>query len=261
MAESIHYSPAALNNSYGAPEIVKQRRVTLDVLAVQPGQNILDVGCGSGFLTYELANLVGSSGTVIAIDKSEEMIDATMERCFGLGQVSSRIADVRELPFDDNQFDAVTCTQVLLYVGDVAKAISELSRVTRGGGRVAILETDWRGAIMYSHHPELTDAIFTAWDKSVPSPNLPRRLSRLMHKAGINVTHKEAIPLLNTDFDPGNFSVSSLNWLSGNAYKKGAISKEQSALWRDDLEKLGELGEYFFCVNRFLFVGNKIQSF
>ncbi len=258
MAESIHYSPATLNTSYSAPEIINQRRVTLDALTVQPGQNILDAGCGSGFLTYELANLVGNNGTVMAIDKSEEMIDATMERCTGLGQVTSRIANVKELPFDDNHFDAVTCTQVLLYVGDVAKAIGELSRVTRNGGRVAILETDWRSAIMHSHHPELTDTIFTAWDKTVPSPNLPGRLSRLMHEAGINVTHKEAIPLLNTDFDPGNFSVSSLNWLSGNAYKRGAISKEQSALWRDDLEKLGDQGEYFFCVNRFLFIGSKI---
>ena len=258
MSEVVHNTPALLNQSYGAPEIVNQRRVTLDALGVQSGENILDVGCGSGFLTFELANLVGADGSVIGVDKSEAMIEATKERCAGLNQVSARDADVQSLPFEDNQFDAVTCTQVLLYVDDVEKAVTELTRVTREGGRVAILETDWRGAIMHSNYPEVSEAIFAAWDKSVPSPNLPGKLSRLMRDNGLEIKHSEAIPLLNTDFDPTNFSVSSLNWLSGNAYKQGSITKEESQLWRDDLAVLGEQGEYFFCVNRFLFVGEKV---
>lgn len=257
MSTEIFNTPASLNNSYGAPEVVNQRRVTLEALSVEPGQHILDVGCGSGFLTYELAKLVGDQGAVVAVDKSDAMIEATLERCAGMDQVSAQIADIGSLPFEDGQFDAVTCTQVLLYVEDLTKAISELVRVTEAGGSVAILETDWRGAIMHSNHPEISDAIFGAWDKSVPSPNLPGRLSRLMREAGLEVTHSEAIPLLNTEFDPNNFSVSSLNWLSRNAYKQGNISKEQSAEWRDDLANLGEQGEYFFCVNRFLFVGVK----
>ena len=257
MSTEIFNTPASLNNSYGAPEVVNQRRVTLEALSVASGQNVLDVGCGSGFLTYELANLVGDKGKVVAIDKSDAMIEATLKRCAGLDQVSAQTADIGALPFGDNQFDAVTCTQVLLYVENVTKAISELTRVTRTGGRVAILETDWRGAIMHSNHPEISDAIFAAWDRSVPSPNLPGRLSSLMSDAGLGIIHKEAIPLLNTEFDPGNFSVSSLNWLSGNAYKQGSITKEQSAQWRDDLAELGDKGEYFFCVNRFLFVGEK----
>lgn len=261
MSTEVFNTPASLNNSYGAPEVVNQRRVTLETLSVEPGQHVLDVGCGSGFLTYELAKLVGDKGEVAAIDKSEAMIEATLERCAGMQQVSAQTADIGSLPFEENQFNAVTCTQVLLYVEDVNKAISELVRVTKTGGRVAILETDWRGAIMHSNHPEISDAIFAAWDKSVPSPNLPRRLSSLMREAGLEVTHSEAIPLLNTEFDPNNFSVSSLNWLSGNAYKQGSISKEQSAEWRDDLAELGDRGQYFFCVNRFLFVGVKGASF
>lgn len=260
MSNEIFNTPASLNNSYGAPEVVNQRRVTLEALSVESGQQVLDVGCGSGFLTYELAKLVGDKGKVTAIDKSDAMIEATLERCAGMDQVSAQTADIGALPFGDEQFDAVTCTQVLLYVEDVTKAITELVRVTRAGGRVAILETDWRGAIMHSNHPEISDAIFSAWDQSVPSPNLPRRLSRLMHDTGLEVTHSEAIPLLNTEFDPNNFSVSSLNWMSGNAYKQGSITKEQSAEWRDDLAKLGDQGEYFFCVNRFLFVGLKSTS-
>ena len=258
MSEVVHNTPALLNQSYGAPEIIKQRRVTLEALGVQSGENILDVGCGSGFLTFELANLVGTDGSVQGVDKSEAMIEATLERCAGLDHVSARDADVQSLPFEDNQFDAVTCTQVLLYVEDVDKAVSELSRVTRTGGRVAILETDWRGAIMHSNYPELSESIFAAWDRSVPSPNLPGKLPRLMRNSGLQVNHQEAIPLLNTDFDPANFSVSSLNWLSGNAYKQGSITKEESQRWRDDLKSLGERGEYFFCVNRFLFVGEKV---
>jgi SAM-dependent methyltransferase len=204
-----------------------------------------------------LAHQVTSSGRVIATDKSTDMVAAASERCASLDQVSAQQGDVTALAHDDASYDAVTCTQVLLYVADVDKAISEMTRVLKPGGKLAILETDWHGTVMNSNYPEITDRIYASWDQAVPSPNLPRRLTGLMRNAGCSDIYAEAIPLLNNEFDPTNFSVSSLDWLSGSAYKQGAITKEESKTWRDDLMALGQNGEYFFCVNRFLFVGNK----
>ncbi|MBX2869297.1 MAG: methyltransferase domain-containing protein [Acidiferrobacterales bacterium] len=255
MSQSIHYSPSSLNHAYAAPEIVHQRQRTLDSINLSLGQSVLDVGCGTGFLTASMAELVGKSGAVCAIDKENDMVSATKDRCKSLTQVSSSTGDVTQLSFPDNHFDVVTCTQVLLYVEEVEKAINEMQRVLKPGGKLAILETDWRTTVMYSRYPETTETIYRAWDNTVPSPNLPVRLNKLMTDAGITDINIEAIPLVNTSFDPMNFSVSSLNWLSGNAYKKGAITKEESQKWREDLASLGDTGEYFFCVNRFLFVG------
>ncbi len=257
MSETFHNSPAMLNRSYGSPEIVNQRRVTMSQLSIRAGENVLDIGCGSGFLTLELAGSVGESGSVDALDISREMVDATVERCRGLPQVSVSRGNVTELQMPPESYDAVTCTQVLLYVADVEKALGQMVRVLRPGGRLAVLETDWRGVVMNSSHPGVTDSVFRAWDDTVPSPNLPVRLNRLMRAAGLENIRVTAIPLLNTDYDPGLFSVSTLDWMGSNAVRQGAVTREESRKWQDDLEGLGREGKYFFCVNRFLFIGSR----
>ncbi len=259
MSQSPHYSAASLNHAYAAPEIVHQRQRTIDNLGLSAEQKVLDIGCGTGFLTFEIANKVGTNGLVCAIDKEADMILATKERCNALQQVEATEGDVTALKFADSIFDAATCTQVLLYVEKINQAIAEMVRVVKPGGTIAILETDWRTTVMQSSFPDITDSIYQAWDNTVSSPNLPVKLNKLLTDAGLVDIYVEAIPLVNTEFDPGNFSVSSLNWLSANAYKQGAITKKESALWREDLENLGHSGAYFFCVNRFLFIAKKPQ--
>lgn len=257
MTEEIHHTPDMLNRSYSSPEIENQRRVTMKQLSVQAGEDVLDIGCGSGFLTLELARAVGESGSVDALDISPEMVDAALERCRGMPQVSASQGDVTKLEKPPGSYDAVTCTQVLLYVADVDNALTRMVRALRPGGRLAVLETDWRGVVMNSGHPELTDAVFGAWDDAVPSPNLPVRLHRLMRAAGLEDIRVTAIPLLNTEYDPGLFSVSTLDWMGSNAVRRGAVSREESRKWQDDLESLGREGDYLFCVNRFLFIGTR----
>jgi len=194
---------------------------------------------------------------VDALDISPEMVDAALERCRGMPQVSVSPGDVTELQKPPGSYDAVTCTQVLLYVADVENALARMVRTLRPGGRLAVLETDWRGVVMNSGYPELTDAVFRAWDDAVPSPNLPVRLHRLMRVAGLEDIRVTAIPLLNTEYDPGLFSVSTLDWMGSNAVRRGAVSREESRKWQDDLESLGREGDYLFCVNRFLFIGRR----
>jgi len=250
-------SPKSLNNSYGGNEMINQRRVTIQMLNPQPGEAALDVGCGTGFLTAELAQKVRHTGSVSAVDLSEDMVQETNERCKQWSQVDAKIGDVTALEYADGNFDLASCTQVLLYVSDVEKAIREMVRVLCSGGRLAILETDWRGAVHHSNHPDITRRIYASWDDAVPSPNLPAYLKRHMLDSGLVDIRVAAIPLLDTEWNPASFSINSLDWLSNNAYKRGAISKQESADWRQDMATLGEQDDYFFCVNRFLFIGNK----
>ncbi len=257
MTENIHCSPESLNRSYAAAEIEHQRQVTMAALSVQPGQSALDVGCGSGFLTLELAKAVGEKGSVWALDISEKMCAATVDRCRHLPQVTVAEGSATCLNVPPAHFDVVACTQVLLYVEAVEQALTQMVSALRPGGRLAVLETDWRGVVMHSNYPELTEGVYRAWDDTVPSPHLPVRLRSLMCKAGLESIQVTAIPLLNEQYDPGSFSVSSLDWLAHNAVQKGAITREESHQWRNDLEGLRREGAYFFCVNRFLFIGHK----
>ena len=242
-----------LEKSYQLPEIVRQRQHTLNKLSVKRGEKILDVGCGVGFLSYEIALQTGDSGRVSGIDQNSEMIRHANKRCENLRNTEFSEAIANDLPFPEESFDAACCTQVLLYVNDVAQVISEIKRVLKPAGRIIIVETDWRGVVMNSDYDSITRKIFSAWDAAVPSPNLPVRLAPLLVENGFCNIDVEPIPILNTEYTPSQFSHGMMNWITRNALKKGVITKEQSQKWLDDLDEKGKSGNYFFCVNRFLF--------
>ena len=242
-----------LEKSYQLPEIVRQRQHTLNRLSVKRGEQILDVGCGVGFLSYEIALQTGDSGRVSGIDQNSEMIRHANKRCESLRNTEFSEANAEDLPFPEESFDAACCTQVLLYVNDVAQVLSGIRRVLKPAGRIIIVETDWRGVVLNSDYDSITRKIFSAWDAAVPSPNLPVRLGPLLVDNGFCNIDVEPIPILNTEYTPSQFSHGMMNWITRNALKKGVITKEQSQKWLDDLDEKGKSGNYFFCVNRFLF--------
>ena len=242
-----------LENSYQLPEIVRQRQHTLNRLSVKLGEQILDVGCGVGFLSYEIALQTGDSGRVSGIDQNSEMIRHANKRCESLRNTEFSKANAEDLPFPEKSFDAACCTQVLLYVNDVAQVLLGIRRVLKPAGRIIIVETDWRGVVLNSDYDSITRKIFSAWDAAVPSPNLPVRLVPLLVDNGVCNVDVEPIPILNTEYTPSQFSHGMMNWITRNALKKGVITKEQSQKWLDDLDEKGKSENYFFCVNRFLF--------
>ena len=242
-----------LERSYKLADIVKQRQRTLATLALKAGEKVFDIGCGVGFLTNEMALLVGKSGKVIGFDKNPEMISHAKQRCEDLQQAEFYEGDAAQLPAEDHTFDAVSCTQVLLYVEDVQKVLTEMRRILKPGGRLVIVETDWRGVVLNSTDDALTSKIFSAWDSAVPSPNLPVHLGPLLKKHGFSNIQVEAVPILNTEYSPSNFSHGMMEWITKNAVKQGVFNETQRKGFLTDLEERERSGSYFFCVNRFLF--------
>jgi arsenite methyltransferase len=247
-----------IERSYITPEMTLQRIRTLEGLSLQSGEHVLDAGCGTGFLAQELAMIVGPTGRVVGVDNSQDMLELATQRCQGLPQVELKKGFVEELPEQADSFDAVTSVQVLLYVNDVPKALSEIHRVLKPGGRIALLDTDWRGTVLNSSDEALTRRMLTAWDNAVPSPNLPVHLAPLLRRQGFTATRVDAIPIINTSYTPDNFAVGALEWIANYAEKQGAVSPKESSHWLADLKSLGENGEFFFCVNRFLFTAVKL---
>ncbi len=250
-------TPEALNRAYIAPEVVHQRQRTLEALDIQAREHILDIGCGTGFLSYEMALVVGEQGKVLGIDPETSMVESTLDRCKNQPQVNAKVGEATNIPAADNCFDIVTCTQVLLYVAEVEKALGEMYRILKSGGRVAIVETDWRGLVWNSRYPELTAVIAQAWDATVASPNLPCKLANLLRNAGFKAVKTEGITMVNSSYSANSYSVNAIPWLAKNAVKRNAITKQDGIKWSEDLESLGKAGQYFFSLNRFLFVGVK----
>lgn len=112
-----------------------------DLAAVAAGQRALDVGCGPGALTTELASRLGSP-SVAAVDPSASFVEAARERNPG---VDVRQASAADLPFADATFDAALAQLVVHFMPDPVAGLREMARVTRAAGKVAACVWDHAG--------------------------------------------------------------------------------------------------------------------
>jgi SAM-dependent methyltransferase len=128
-------------------DILKKRTVENSISYVidhiQPGLSLLDVGCGPGSITVELAERL-APGRVVGVDSHTGILESArgLAAVQGLGNVEFQLADAHELPFPDGSFDIVHCHQVLLHIPDAAAVVKEMRRVCRPGGIVTARECD-----------------------------------------------------------------------------------------------------------------------
>lgn len=260
MSSGIEFDDSAarrLEATYLTTDVVTQRLAVHQALDVRSGETILDIGSGPGLLVYELGNTVGSEGRVCGIDTSEPMLEMGRRRCEDRPQCRFELADASKLPFTDGEFDAVVSTQVYEYVADIATAFAELHRVTRPGGRICIIDTDYNSLVIHTEHPERMQRVLDAWDHHFVHADLPRKISPALAVAGFEVGRREAIPMFNPDYNPNAFSYHLLPLMGAYALGRGEISREEMKSWLDEFAELGARGEFFYSINRYLFAARK----
>ena len=184
------------NYTHGHHESVlhgHQRRTADDSAAyllphLKPGLSLLDVGCGPGTITGDLAARV-DPGRVTAVDQFGEVLEvarAEVQRR-NLSNVSFATADVHRLEFPDDSFDVVHAHQVLQHVADPVGALREMRRVCRPGGIVAARDADYAGFVWYPRLPAL-DLWLDLYEKAARAnrgePDAGRRLLSWALEAG-----------------------------------------------------------------------------
>lgn len=110
-----------------------------DAAQIQPGQRVLDVGCGTGILAREIASRIGSVGRVVAIDPSPGMLAVAQQLA---PAIEWREGVAESLPFSDQSFDAVVSQFSLMFFTDRRQALREMLRVLTPGGRLAVAVWD-----------------------------------------------------------------------------------------------------------------------
>lgn len=244
---------------YLTPDIVQQRKEFLTALALKPGEQVLDVGSGPGLLMADMAPLVGPHGHVTGIDLSDSMLVVSHRR-LAASPVRERMtilkADATRLPFQDAHFDAAVSTQVYEYVPDVDRALAELYRILRPGGRALILDTDWDSLVWNAEDTSLRDRLIDAWIKRFAHPHLPSTLQQRLRRAGFQVHGCDTLVLLNDTYDPNTYSLTNSDIMAEFVQQQG-ISASDVAQWQDSLRELGLQDLYFFSLNRYLFRATK----
>lgn len=157
---------------------------------LKPGTSVLDIGCGPGSTTADLAERV-APGPVLAVDLFDRVLDMARAevRRRNLSNVSFSTADVHKLDLPDDAFDVVHAHQVLQHVTDPVAALREMRRVCRPGGVVAARDVDYAGFIWFPQLPALDlwrDLYQQAARANRGEPDAGRRLLSWARAAGFD---------------------------------------------------------------------------
>jgi SAM-dependent methyltransferase len=127
------------------PGMRDEHRIALEMLAIAPGEHVLDLACGPGNFTRDFASAAGE-GLVVGIDASPTMLALAARNSPNANTAYVR-ADACALPFRDESFDAVCCFAALYLIEQPMQALEEIVRVLAPGGRVALLSSCNRGPL------------------------------------------------------------------------------------------------------------------
>lgn len=157
---------------------------------LRPGMSVLDVGCGPGTITADLAALV-APGTLTAVESAPAVLEQAREVVAerGLDNVTLAVDDVHALGFADDTFDVVHAHQVLQHVPDPVRALREMRRVCRPGGVVAARDGDYASMAWHPDTPgldEWLDLYRRVTRANGGDPDAGRRLLSWAQQAGFD---------------------------------------------------------------------------
>jgi ubiquinone/menaquinone biosynthesis C-methylase UbiE len=242
-----------LDARYRARDIVRRRQLVRNAVAAQPGERILDIGCGPGYYVAELAEEVGPDGSVTGIDPAEPMLKVAERRCEKLASTTLVAGEATALPVEDASFDAALSVQVLEYVGDVGAALGEIHRVLRPGGRVVLWDVDWTTVSWHSGDPARMDRVLRAWDEHVADPALPRRLAPLLRAAGFDDVRMEAHVFATPELTEEAYGGALVGIVEPFVALRGL--EDDARAWAAEQQELNERGEFYFAVTQLCFTG------
>lgn len=155
--------------------------------ALRPGLSVLDVGCGPGTITRDLALRV-HPGAVVGIDREEAPLGDARLLAAGVEGLRFELGDVYAIPAADASFDLVHAHQVLQHLTDPISALREMGRVCRPGGLVAARDVDFSTMTWYPSEPALDDwlALYQRVARANGAePDAGRRLADWARRAGL----------------------------------------------------------------------------
>jgi len=166
---------------------------------IRPGQTWLDAGCGPGYASIDLAELLGPQGRVIAIDKSDVFLAALESRARqrGLTNVTSQRVDLESEEFPDARVNGAWCRWVLCFVANPRDVLRKIAAALRPGGRIVLHEyfdyRAWRAAPPLPELEEFVAAVMTSWRHRGGEPDIALQIPAWLEELGLEVKHTRVI--------------------------------------------------------------------
>ena len=229
----------------GREDDPEQYRNAFEALCAAEGGRVLEVGCGTGGAARALAAGFPGVERVVGIDVSETMIAEARARTEGsAAPVEFLLGDAHELPFPDESFDAAYSLRVFEIIGDPRRALSEMARVLRPGGRLVVNGTDIDAWTIDSSDREVTRKVIHYACDVETNGWAGRQLPGWCKELGLTDVRVTPVGVVVTEFGP-LYEVC-LRAFVENAEAAGVVTAAEAARWVEDLRERDRRGQ-FFC--------------
>jgi SAM-dependent methyltransferase len=212
---------------------------SFQTLNLQEGMHVLDAGCGAGDDARAMAAIVGPAGRVVGLDSSATMVETAKTRT-SAGNTSIEFVQgsLYELPFPDDSFDAARSDRVFQHLAEPERALRELMRVTKPGGRVNVIDPDFGAGAIDVDSPELYLRLQESSRRArLDKPGgswMGRQLWGLFNSAGLREVQIQAEFLWTTSLAVAD-GISNLSGWGQDAYQRGDATLEEAEAWEREL--------------------------
>jgi arsenite methyltransferase len=229
----------------------------LEPAGITAGHRVVDLGCGPGFLSLAVADIVGPSGTVHGVDINARFVNDATRRATERGVKHAKFHHVTDatLPLANRSIDRVIAKNVLEYVPDLHATLAEAVRVLAPGGRLHAIDSDWGFVIVEPWGKATVDRFFAAAAPAFREPLVGRKLPAAFHSAGLRDIDVRIVPIV----DRSGSLLSVLRNMRSYIRTFGTLpDAEVDALLAAAESGIAD-GTYMACLPQFLVTGTRIE--
>ncbi|GAC1520568.1 MAG: class I SAM-dependent methyltransferase [Chloroflexota bacterium] len=243
-----------MDEGHKLPAIQASKRLMLERIALAPGESVLDVGCGPGIDVLDMAEFIGPAGRLVGLDASEVMIAEARRRAEELDvPITFEVEDVQLLPFPDGTFDVCRAERLLMHVTDAGRALTEMVRVTRPDGRVAIFDFDWDTLIIDHLDKDTTRTFVLSYSDSFQNGWIGRQLPRLFKERRVEGISIDPVQV----FIHYAFAELLLGGHLAALQTDGRLTPDKAQQWWEYLRQASEQGTLLIGFTAFIVMGTK----
>ena len=222
-------------------------------LELAPGGRVMDYGCGPGFVSIGMAEMVAPGGQVHGVDINARFVADATARAANTKNVSFHLLQEGRIPLADAAVDRALCKNVLEYVPDLAATLAEFRRVIEPGGRLLAIDSDWGFVIVEPWGRATTERFFSAAGPAFKEPEIGRSLRGHLLDAGfegVQVTVRAGV-----DTEGGSLLV--LRNMASYATEFDLMSKDETESLLGQAEAAVSSGRFLFCLPQFVITATR----
>lgn len=243
-----------LDTTSAEEQVQRYKRRSHGLLHPEPGDRIIDAGCGLGHDVRMLAERVGPDGEVVGLDYSSELIQRAEEAAGSPPWAKFHTGSIVDIDYPADRFDASRADRVLQHLDNPAAAIDELKRVTKPGGRIGLTDTAWDSLLLDAPGEEPAHRFLDLTRHSASNPEIGRQLYRHVREAGLEDIDIDPILFHSTNFEEVRELGRLETWLE-RMQEAGLVTEREIEDWLDRLTGADEADRFFACLAAFTVAG------